>query len=104
MSMGRLQGCLMAVLIGCSGLLSMPLNASGLFFTLRPGTVFARQPGYEASHRLDLKPDDVIVEGPALEQNASFCLYRLLDRQARPLTPDRAWIPCHSIDQLFSTP
>ena len=85
-------------------MLCMSARAEGLLFTLRPGTVFSSQPGYAASDRLDFKPETVVVQGPALEQKGEFCLYTLLDRKQKPLTPDRVWIPCYSIDQLFTTP
>ena len=85
------------------GLLLHPA-AEALMFTLRPGTVFASKPSYKAADRLPIEAIETIVEGPALEQKDTFCLYNLFDRQGKPLTPERAWIPCHSIDKMFLAP
>ena len=86
-----------------TSLLVLP-DAEAVMFTVRPGTVFASKPSYKAADRLTLEALDTLVEGPALEQEDTFCLYKLFDRQGKPLTPERAWIPCYSIDKLFLTP
>ena len=86
----------------CSSLIVQPAEA--VMFTLRPGSVVSKKPSYKAADRLDLKPLNILVEGPSLEQRNDFCLYRLFDRQSRPLRPEQAWIPCHSIDTLFVVP
>ena len=85
------------------GLVVLP-GAQAVMFTVRPGTVFARKPSYKAADRLSIEAIDTIVEGPALEQKETFCLYSLFDRQGKPLTPKRAWIPCYSIDRMFLDP
>ena len=93
------------VLLGCS-LCSVQIvhSAEAVMFTLRPGSVLSKKPSYKAGDRLDLKALNVVVEGPSLEQRNDFCLYRLFDRQSKPLRPEQAWIPCHSIDTLFVVP
>ena len=88
-----------------TSLLVLPdADAEAVMFTVRPGTVFASKPSYKAADRLTLEALDTLVEGPALEQKDTFCLYKLFDRQGKQLTPERAWIPCYSIDKLFLTP
>ena len=84
--------------------LPLPTPASAVMFTLRANSVLSKKPSYRAADRLDLKVDDVVVEGPALDQENEFCLYRLFNRQGKPSTPETAWVPCHSIDKLFSLP
>lgn len=73
-------------------------------FTLRPGTSLYTRPGFRMTHRLDLRSEEIVVEGPALEQSDQFCLYRLLDRSGRPSVPEKAWVPCYAIDRLFESP
>ena len=73
-------------------------------FTLRPGTSLYSRPGFRMTHRLDLRSEEIVVEGPALEQSDQFCLYRLLDRSGRPSVPEQAWVPCYAIDRLFESP
>ena len=85
------------------GLVLLP-SARAVMFTVRPGTVFAKEPSYKAADRLQIEALDTVVEGPALEQKETFCLYSLFDRQGKPLTPKRAWIPCYSIDKMFLIP
>ncbi len=75
-----------------------------MLFTLRPGSILARQPGYKAVDRLELKIDSVLVEGPSLDQSNQFCLYKLFDRQGKALIPEQAWTPCHNIDKLILLP
>ena len=58
-----------------------------LMFTLRPGTVFASKPSYKAADRLSIEAIETIVEGPALEQRDTFCLYNLFDRQRQAFNP-----------------
>ena len=82
----------------------MPLAAESVMFTLRANSVLSKKPNYKTINRLDLKVDDVIVEGPSLEQNADFCRYKIFDREGEALTPETAWVPCHSIDKLFIVP
>jgi hypothetical protein len=82
----------------------MPLAAEAVMFTLRSNSVLSKKPNYKTMNRLDLKVDDVVVEGPALEQSADFCRYKIFDREGQPLTPETAWVPCHSIDKLFIVP
>ena len=84
--------------------LLLPPVAEALMFTVRPGTVFASKPSYKAADRLSIEAIETIVEGPALEQKDTFCLYNLFDRQGKPLSPERAWIPCHSIDKMVPAP
>ena len=93
------------VLLGCSVFSLLVVHpAEAVMFTLRPGSVLSKKPTYKAGDRLDLKALDVLVEGPSLDQQNDFCLYRLFDRESKPLRPEQAWIPCHSIDTLFTAP
>ena len=91
------------LLIGVMLLLAVPASIAAMF-TLRPGTSLYSRPGFRMTHRLDLRSDEIVVEGPAIEQSEQFCLYRLLDHSARPLVPEKAWIPCYAIDRLFVSP
>ena len=93
------------VMLACSLFSVLVVHpADAVMFTLRPGSVLARKPTYKAADRLEIKAIDVLVEGPSLDQQNDFCLYRLFDRQAKPLRPEQVWIPCHSIDTLFLGP
>lgn len=84
-------------------LLAAPPSIAAMF-TLRPGTSLYSRPGFRMTHRLDLRSEEIVVKGPALEQSDQFCLYRLLDRSGRPSVPEQAWVPCHAIDRLFESP
>jgi hypothetical protein len=90
------------LLIGSVLLAAQPSLAA--MFTLRPGTSLYSRPGFRMTHRLDLRSEEIVVEGPALEQSDQFCLYRLLDRSGRPSVPEQAWVPCYAIDRLFESP
>ena len=90
------------LLIGSVLLAAQPSIAA--MFTLRPGTSLYSKPGFRMSHRLDLRSEQIVVEGPAIEQSEQFCLYRLLDRSGRPSVPEQAWVPCYAIDRLFESP
>ena len=90
------------LLIGSVLLAAQPSIAA--MFTLRPGTSLYSRPGFRMTHRLDLRSEEIVVEGPALEQSDQFCLYRLLDRSGRPSVPEKAWVPCYAIDRLFESP
>jgi len=90
------------LLIGSVLLAAQPSLAA--MFTLRPGTSLYSRPGFRMTHRLDLRSEEIVVEGPALEQSDQFCLYRLLDRSGRPSVPEKAWVPCYAIDRLFESP
>ena len=81
-------------------LLSMsPAHAS--MFTLRPGASLYQKPSYKLTGRLELSADQILVEGPSLDQQGAFCLYRLYDKDGKPLIPETAWTPCYNIDKLF---
>ena len=84
-------------------LLAAPASMAAMF-TLRPGTSLYSRPGFRMTHRLDLRSEEIVVEGPAIEQSEQFCLYRLLDRSGRPSVPEKAWVPCYAIDRLFESP
>ena len=84
-------------------LLAAPASMAAMF-TLRPGTSLYSRPGFRMTHRLDLRSEEIVVEGPAIEQREQFCLYCLLDRSGRPLVPEKAWVPCYAIDRLFESP
>ena len=84
-------------------LLAAPPSIAAMF-TLRPGTSLYSRPGFRMTHRLDLRSEEIVVKGPALEQSDQFCLYRLLDRSGRPSVPEKAWVPCYAIDRLFESP
>ena len=90
------------LLIGSVLLAAQPSIAA--MFTLRPGTSLYSRPGFRMTHRLDLRSEEIVVEGPAIEQSEQFCLYRLLDRSGRPSIPEKAWVPCYAIDRLFESP
>ena len=90
------------LLIGSMLLLAAQPSFAALF-TLRPGTSLYSRPGFRMTHRLDLRSEEVVVAGPAIEQSKQFCLYRLLDRSAQPLVPEKAWVPCYAIDCLFES-
>jgi hypothetical protein len=90
------------LLIGSVLLAAQPSLAA--MFTLRPGTSLYSRPGFRMTHRLDLRSEEIVVEGPAIEQSDQFCLYRLLDRSGRPSVPEQAWVPCYAIDRLFESP
>ena len=91
------------LLIGSMLLLAAQPSIAALF-TLRQGTSLYSKPGFRMTHRLDLRSDELVVEGPAIEQSEQFCLYRLLDRSGRPSVPEKAWVPCYAIDRLFEGP
>ena len=84
-------------------LLAAPASMAAMF-TLRPGTSLYSRPGFRMTHRLDLRSEEIVVEGPAIEQSEQFCLYCLLDRSGRPSVPEKAWVPCYAIDRLFESP
>lgn len=84
-------------------LLAAPPSIAAMF-TLLPGTSLYSRPGFRMTHRLDLRSEEIVVKGPALEQSDQFCLYRLLDRSGRPSVPEKAWVPCYAIDRLFESP
>ena len=84
-------------------LLEAPASMAAMF-TLRPGTSLYSRPGFRMTHRLDLRNEEIVVEGPAIEQSEQFCLYCLLDRSGRPSVPEKAWVPCYAIDRLFESP
>ena len=84
-------------------LLAAPASMAAMF-TLRPGTSLYSRPGFRMTHRLDLRSEEIVVEGPAIEQSEQFCLYRLLDRSGLPSVPEKAWVPCYAIDRLFESP
>ena len=90
------------LLIGSMLLLAAQPSIAALF-TLRQGPSLYSKPGFRMTHRLDLRSDELVVEGPAIEQSEQFCLYRLLDRSGRP-SSSKAWVPCYSIDRLFEGP
>ena len=90
------------LLIGSVLLAAQPSIAA--MFTLRPETSLYSKPGFPMIHRLDLRSEQIVVEGPAIEQSEQFCLYRLLDRSGRPSVPEKAWVPCYAIDRLFESP
>jgi hypothetical protein len=90
------------LLIGFMLLAAPPSMAA--MFTLRPGTSLYSRPGFRMTYRLDLRSEEIVVEGPAIEQREQFCLYRLLYRSGRPSVPEQAWVPCYAIDRLFESP
>ena len=90
------------LLIGSVLLAAQPSIAA--MFTLRPETSLYSKPGFRMIHRPDLRSEQIVVEGPAIEQSEQFCLYRLLDRSGRPSVPEKAWVPCYAIDRLFESP
>ena len=60
------------ILIGSVLLAAQPSIAA--MFTLRPGTSLYSRPGFRMTHRLDLRSEEIVVEGPAIEQREQFCL------------------------------
>ena len=56
------------LLIGFMLLAAPPSMAA--MFTLRPGTSLYSRPGFRMTHRLDLRSEEIVVEGPAIEQRA----------------------------------
>lgn len=79
-------------------------NAHAVTYTLHRSTILTSQPSFEMRYRVELDPLDVTVKGPAREQNGQFCLYELMNRRLEPIEPKLAWMPCYSIDKVFSAP
>ena len=78
--------------------------ADGVTFSLRRAAILTSEPSYAARYRLELDSSEVLVEGPALEQKGTFCRYRLIDLDGKPLQPKIAWTPCYSIDKVILSP